>query len=160
MTIAVLYKYGRLNESSEALFTTPTLWFSPPAELNDPFECRPWLTFDGTEDQIVASLTRTLKRRQPEFTDENARAGAVEMFRSMPSNPDWERTRRGMISQFSERLGLYCLSKVNNSILMPLNIRECRETSALLVVHAATWDRRSQMCRPDRHLARRSRQTE
>lgn len=119
MTIAFLYKYGRLNEHSEALFTTPTIWFSAPAQLNDPFECRPWLTFDGTPDQIVASLTRTLKRRHPELTHENAEAQAVSMFLSRRSDtPDWERTRRGMIARFSESIGLYCLSRVNNSILM------------------------------------------
>ncbi len=118
MAIEFLYKYGRLNEHSEALFTTPTIWFSAPSQLNDPFECRPWLTFNGTQDQIVASFTRTLMRRHPELTREQAHARALRMFLSKEPTLDWEQTRRGMIRQFSERIGLHCLSQVNNSILM------------------------------------------
>ena len=110
MTIDSLYKYGRLNKYSEALFATPTIWFSAPSQLNDPFECRPWLIFNGTQDQIVASLTRTLMRRNPILTDEQARAQALTMFLAKEPTLDWEQTRRG--------IGLYCLSPVNNSILM------------------------------------------
>jgi hypothetical protein len=118
MPITCLYKYGRLNEHSEVLFTTPTVWFSPPAGLNDPFECRPWLTFEGTESEIVASLTRTLKRRHPEFTDADTQTQALAMFHGLSDTPDWEKTRRGMIAKFSESIGLYCLSRANDSILM------------------------------------------
>ena len=118
MTIDSLYKYGRLNKYSEALFATPTIWFSAPSQLNDPFECRPWLIFNGTQDQIVASLTRTLMRRNPILTDEQARAQALTMFLAKEPTLDWEQTRRGMIKRFSERIALYCLSQVNNSILM------------------------------------------
>lgn len=46
-----LYKYGRLNEYSEALFSKPQVWFSASLELNDPFECRPWYTFEGSTEQ-------------------------------------------------------------------------------------------------------------
>src|SRR5207245_9313277 len=102
MTIDCLYKYGRLSEYSEALFTTPTVWFSAPAQLNDPFECRPWLTFDGTQEQIVGSLMRTLKRRHPELTHDSAHARALSMFHNRGADPpNWERTRRGMIARFS-----------------------------------------------------------
>ena len=40
------------------------------------------------------------------------------MFLAKEPKLDWEQTRRGMIKRFSERIGLYCLSQVNNSILM------------------------------------------
>jgi len=118
MTVEFLYKYGRLNEHSEALFTTATIWLSSPSQLNDPFECRPWLTFNGTQEQIVASLSRTLIRRYPNATPEEAHAAALQMFLAKKPTLDWEQTRRGMIRQFSERIGLYCMSQVSNSILM------------------------------------------
>lgn len=119
MAVEFLYKYGRLTEYSEALFTTPTIWFSAPAQLNDPFECRPCLTFEGTPEQIVESLTRSLERRHPEFTHETAKAHAVSMFleRSQKA-PNWEQMRQDMAARFAQRIGLYCLSKVNDSILM------------------------------------------
>jgi hypothetical protein len=118
MAIEFLYKYGRLNEHSEALFTTGTIWLSPPSQLNDPFECRPWLTFNGSPGQIVASLTRTLIRRHPILTPEEARARALQMLFAKKATLDWEQTRRGMIRRFSERIGLYCMSQVPDSILM------------------------------------------
>ena len=34
MTVQYLYKYGTINEYSEGLFTTPSVWFSPPIQLN------------------------------------------------------------------------------------------------------------------------------
>jgi hypothetical protein len=118
MTVDFLYKYARLNQYSEASFTTATIWLSPPSQLNDPFECRPWLTFDATQEQIVASLARTLLRRYSNLTPEEVHARALQMFLTKKPTLDWEQTRGGMIKKFSERIGLYCMSQVSNSILM------------------------------------------
>ena len=120
MTVEVLYKYGRLNEHSEALFSSPTIWFSPPAQLNDPFECRPWFTFEGTQEQIVGVLTRFLRRQNPHLTPENATAHAVGIFlEGRHRDPDtWNRLRHDVGETLGHRIGLYCLSKRPDSILM------------------------------------------
>ncbi len=120
MTAQVLYKYGTLNEYSEALFSTPTIWFSPPAQLNDPFECRPLLTFDGTSEQIVEFLKNEYRKRVPQFTPQYsaARASSI-LLEGRHRNPGrWKRVQQDVLSKLSRRIGLYCLSQVNNSILM------------------------------------------
>ncbi len=70
MTIERLYKYGRLNEYSEALFSTRQIWMSSPNQLNDPFECRPWFKCEGTQEQVVrgvAGIFRNRHRRRRTF---------------------------------------------------------------------------------------------
>ena len=120
MTVQVLYKYGSLNKHSEALFSTPTIWFSPPAQLNDPFECRPLLTFDGTSEQIVEFLGKEYRKRNPNLPPQNATARAVSIVlegRHLDPNT-WERVRQSVVTMLGHRIGLYCLSRNNNSILM------------------------------------------
>jgi hypothetical protein len=120
MTVQVLYKYGSLNGYSEALFSTPTIWFSSPAQLNDPFECCPWFTFNGTQDQFVEFLTRELRRRNPQLTSENAAAHASRIFlEGRHRDPAiWSHVRQTALLMLGKRIGLHCLSKINDSILM------------------------------------------
>lgn len=120
MSIDVLYKYGRLNENSEALFTTPTIWFSSPAKLNDPFECRPWFTFEGDRDQIVETISTILRRIYPYLTPNDATARAVGIvLEGRHRDPAiWEALRRNVVSMLGTNIGLCCLSANNDSILM------------------------------------------
>ena len=120
MTIQRLYKYGSLGEHSEALFSTPTVWFSPPSQLNDPFECRPWFTFDGSRDQIIEVLKRELRRQRPEIGEHDITATAISIYlEGRHRNPaTWEGLRRDVISTLGNRIGLYCLSAKPDSILM------------------------------------------
>lgn len=115
-----LYKYGKLNEYSEALFSTSNIWFSAPAQLNDPFECRPWLTFEGTREQIVEMLARVLQKHNPNLTKDDATARAVSIFTEGRHNrPEvWERLRKQVTTMLGDHIGLYCLSEKNDSILM------------------------------------------
>jgi hypothetical protein len=101
------------------LFSTPTIWFSVPAELNDPFECRPWVTFNGSREQIIERLAQGLRKQKPELTKENATAHAVSIFlEGRHRNPKiWEQLREDL-GDWLGRIGLYCLSGNNNSILM------------------------------------------
>ena len=120
MTVQTLYKYGKLNDHSEALFTTPTIWFSPPALLNDPFECRPWFTFEGNREQIVQSIARGLRQYNPDMTPDNATAHAVSIFlEGRHRDPKtWEGLRQDVLATLGQRIGLYCMSRNNDSILM------------------------------------------
>lgn len=120
MTVQSLFKYGKLNEHSEAVFSTPTAWLSQPAQLNDPFECRPWFTFEGSPEQIVQSIARGLRQHYPDLTPDNATANATGIFlEGRHRNPNtWEGLRQALIVTLGSRIGLYCLSEVNDSILM------------------------------------------
>lgn len=120
MTARSLFKYGRLNEHSEEVFSTPRIWFSPPAKLNDPFECRPWFTFNGSQQEIVESIARGLRQYHPELTLDNAKAHAVSIFlEGRHRDPNtWEGLRQDVVATLGKRIGLYCLSEHNDSILM------------------------------------------
>lgn len=120
MTIHALYKYGKLTEHSEAVFSSPTIWLSPPAQLNDPFECRPWFTFDGTQEQIVEVLARVLRRQNPALTAENATVHAADiLLEGRHRDPrTWENLRQEVLTMLGNRIGLYCLSTNNDNILM------------------------------------------
>jgi hypothetical protein len=120
VSIDRLYKYGRINEYSEALFSTAQVWFSSPAQLNDPFECRPWLTFKGTQEQIVNRLAGVLRKQNSHMTQHTATAEAVGIFlEGRHRDPrTWEGLREGVIRNVSAKTRLYCLSRVPDSILM------------------------------------------
>lgn len=120
MTVQVLYKYGSFNGYSEALFSTPEIRFSSPSELNDPFECCPWLTFNGTQNQLIEFHKRELWKRNPQLTPENAAAHAGSNFLDgRHRDPDTlNRIRKRVHTMLARRIGLYCLSENNDSILM------------------------------------------
>jgi len=120
MSVEVLYKFGKLGEHSESLFTTPTIWFAAPTSLNDPFECRPFFEFEGTDEQIVEILVRVLRRPNPTLSDSDALARALALLKEgRYKDPGfWEPIRRDVAKLLSTDIGLCCLTKTNTNILM------------------------------------------
>lgn len=120
MTIERLYKYGHINEYSKDLFTSGKIWLAAPPRLNDPFECRPWLTLECNEDQFVEKVARILHKQKPFMTQDEARVEAAAMHaQGRHRDPKVEDAfRRDIVSTFEKKIGLYCLSRVPDSILM------------------------------------------
>ncbi|MGO8761119.1 MAG: DUF2971 domain-containing protein [Desulfobaccales bacterium] len=120
MTIERLYKYGHINEHSETLFSTAQIWFSARSDLNDPFECRPWINFDGTEDELIKFLVSFLRKRNPHITNEAATAEAVNIYRQgrQQDPTTWQAVRQYADQMLDYEVGLYCLSRIPDSILM------------------------------------------
>lgn len=115
-----LYKYGRLGARSEATFSSDQLWFSTPLQLNDPFECRPWFTFEGTDDQVIDFLATQVRRYDASATSETALARARNILRGgfQHDRPSWEALRQALLEMLSNEIGLYCLAEIPDSILM------------------------------------------
>jgi len=115
-----LFKYYRLNDRTESLICGSQLWFSAPTGLNDPFECRPWLEFEHTDNQLVEGMARQLRRRNPDLTPHAATADAVGIFlQGRHRNPEmWHALRSDITDRLSKEIGMFCLSEHNNSILM------------------------------------------
>lgn len=120
MSIERLYKYGSFGRYSESLFSTGKVWFSPPTQLNDPFECRPWFTFTGGRDEIIESLRRDLKRQYPSATDEsiNVQAESIVAEGRHRDPATWENLRQDVLRMLANKIGLFCLSARPDSILM------------------------------------------
>jgi len=120
VTIERLYKYGCINEHSKALFSTAQTWFSAPSKLNDPFECRPWFTFDGDKGEIIESLVRVFRKNNSLMTQDAATAEAVAIYlQGRHRDPStWETLRQDVIQMLGNKIGLYCLARIPDSILM------------------------------------------
>ncbi len=120
MTEQSLFKYCGINDRTENLISGSQLWFSAPEKLNDPFECRPWLEFEHTDQQLVELMTRRLRRQNTALTAHTATANAVAIFlEGRHRNPEmWNTLRDDIIANIAIKVGMLCLSEHNDSILM------------------------------------------
>ena len=120
MSVDALYKYGKLGEHSRSLFSTPTIWFASPSSLNDPFECRPWFEFDGTDEQIVAFLVRMLRKQNSRASEVNVLAQALAILnRGRHKDPRfWDFFRRDVARLLASNIGICCFTTSNANILM------------------------------------------
>ncbi|MBY0234531.1 MAG: DUF2971 domain-containing protein [Burkholderiaceae bacterium] len=120
MSVETLYKYGRLGEHSESLFSTPTIWFASPASLNDPFECRPWLEFAGTDEQLVSLFVRVLRRQSPNLSEVDALDKALAILQEGRHRDPrfWDFFRKDVGRLLATDIGICCLTKTNTNILM------------------------------------------
>jgi Protein of unknown function (DUF2971) len=114
-----LYKYGNLNQYSEKLFVAPQVWFSSPAELNDPFECRPWYKFDGSLDQIADVAQKMLQKQHPNLTSDMAAAETARLvLEGRYRDLQVQNLAREVPARWLSNVGLFCLSSVCDNILM------------------------------------------
>lgn len=76
----LLYKFRSFDENHLRLLTHNELFFSSPANFNDPFDSRIPIRYDiGTQEQIVAWWTDRLSRLHPEIPEEE-RIGMANDF--------------------------------------------------------------------------------
>ena len=133
VSIEHLYKYGRLDEHSESLFSEPRIWFSVPSQFNDPFECHPWYSFEETNEQKVESAARMLRNQNPDLTPHSANAEAVSLFlQGHHRNPEVQASAREDALRKLESVGMYCLSRIRDSILMWSHYADCHRGVCLI----------------------------
>jgi hypothetical protein len=120
MPVQALYKYGSMGKHTQALLTTPAIWFSAPSGLNDPFECRPWFTFEGSSEQFL-DVFRTIARKQFPEADAHFVEAQAQRLLSEGRHKDealWDRFRTDVVRMLGNRIGICCLSMRNDNILM------------------------------------------
>ena len=102
------------------LFATPQLWFSSLASLNDPFECRPQITCGGSREMVMEFLVRMVSKNHPYLSRDGVTAEAAAIYlRGDHLNPEiWVTVRQQVIDDLMQSISLYCLSEVNDEILM------------------------------------------
>lgn len=118
--MALLYKYTAFSEHTEALLSEPSLWFSRPSKLNDPFELRPWYEFKYELDQLVDGLAKQLRLLDPRMTITTAIAEATAIvLEGRHRDPlTWDRLRKDIVKQMDQEISLLCLSTKCDNILM------------------------------------------
>lgn len=114
-----LFKYGTVNQYSEELFSSGRVFFQTPRNLNDPFECSPEFTFNGTDEDFIEYLTREKQKRDGGSLEE-ARAEMSDVFTAdrvfLPYK--LEMIRNHFYKSLSTEIGIYCLSERHDSLLM------------------------------------------
>lgn len=120
MSVETLFKYGRLNNFSQSLFSTSTIWLPSPNQLNDPFECHPVFTFNGSAAQIKAMIVRGAQLSRPSIPPANALKIANEIFNEgrHKNRESWEAIARDILRALRNDIGVYCMSRNSNNILM------------------------------------------
>ena len=121
-----LYKYGSM-ENPEYLKQTlidNTLWFSDPAEFNDPFDLRPRIIFG--KSKVAQQKSRELVRKRLKKEDKSIPRDILEECVELEQRVeivlnDPDRFYNILSSEYEEQLkmrGVYCLSGIYDNLLM------------------------------------------
>lgn len=117
--VPYLYKYRSLDSSDavkwlQDVFENRRVFLNDATKFNDPFECRPCLTIDGSPLARAEFLKELTKDRFP-----NATKGQVKKLMRGKTALLADKSRlEKAYSQFVATVGIYCLSEKKDNLLM------------------------------------------
>lgn len=119
---AILYKYRSDDdqgwEYSRRHFSHFELYFASRKDLNDPFECRFTLSHEATNEQLRRYVERVLKRTPLNRDQRRKRAREIVRDRKRRLRKDFALVEDQMQSAIDRDLGIFCLARRNDHILM------------------------------------------
>jgi hypothetical protein len=109
-----LFKYRKVDCYTERFVVHREIYFASPADFNDPFDTRAYLTV-APEDAVRASAVQEFARRSS-----NEEARRFEEVLGAPEQCErFERDAQDpLVAKIHERMGIYCLAEVFDDILM------------------------------------------
>jgi len=116
-----LYKYRSMATEQEILrieeiFRDRKIYLSSPIQLNDPFECRPYLTWYRSSRKIQDYFLGEVQKR---FRDANRETRRQELKKAKDRfKSNAEDFIKNAYIDFLRTTGLYCLSQINDDLLM------------------------------------------
>ena len=121
-----LYKYRSAQsdldlERLEEIVLHNKIFFSSPKSFNDPFDCRPAFDFSGSAKQIRNEHIRLIKKFDPSMNRRQRRTDASAMLKDPARDPRCAVVQHTIQDQYNEemnRIGVLCVSEVNDDILM------------------------------------------
>lgn len=117
----ILYKYRGLSGKNREYFRQTLLenrvWFSSPADFNDPFDCRVHGKFEGNSEEIRRYANRLLKKASPEMNKYQRRVKFDEMEKRS-KDPEVQGRIIADLQRDVNKLGIFCLSACRDDILM------------------------------------------
>ena len=127
---------GSARERTQRVIETGLHYFASPNSFNDPFDCRPNFTLEGTEEQVRSHLQGMWAREAPHLP-ETARNAKVEAILSDPSrDPRVPENNRLFAAAYdslvTSRVGVLCLAEVHNDILMWSHYADCHRGICLI----------------------------
>lgn len=118
MEPSILYKYRSLEKIEgdrvRDTFAKSTLYFPSPAQFNDPFDCKIELNLDGSNGEWKNFIGKKLKLFRPNLSPAKR---LIETNRIIQSG-SYKKLDSAISTRAAMKVGLYCLSAVNNDILM------------------------------------------
>lgn len=117
------YKYRRLDDHTEAIFTRYEMYFLRPAEFNDPFDCRIPVSFSGgTENDyrnlLKGTLSTSLKRKGLVLTSEHINFLINQGLSDKSHGNLVQGLQDGLSHEILNNHGIFCMSEKNDDILM------------------------------------------
>jgi hypothetical protein len=115
--VRYLYKYRAVNNRNiERMFRDNEIYMCDPNSFNDPFDCRPSITFHKSQFKREKYFREVLKKRNPDAKrgqlKKLVRTSLVNKKLNTPGH--LEDIYKGFVSEF----GIYCLSEIADDILM------------------------------------------
>jgi len=112
-----LYKYRSMNTHGlDQIFINNQIYLSDPTTFNDPFECRPNLTFHKSQLKREQYLEEIINKQNPNV-DKRKRKKLLKSKRAKNSLTDPKHLEQFYLN-FIKTNGVYCLSEKNDDILM------------------------------------------
>jgi len=113
--VEYLYKYRSMTSMGiENVFRKMQIFLTDVTKFNDPFECRPVLTFHQSSHKREIYLKQLTKERFPN-ADKRALKKLMKGKGPLLTN---QRTLRRAYDDFVSTVGIYCLSEKNDDLLM------------------------------------------
>jgi hypothetical protein len=116
-----LYRYRSLN-NVEGIICRNELYFAQPSSFNDPFDCRPNFSMNGSKAHRQKFYEGVYSRQAPSMGRATRRAEAKSIARDPLRNPNNPDNLRDFTSAYhakvTEAMGLLCLSEVPDDLLM------------------------------------------
>ena len=137
---ATLCRYRSVSElarsRTQRVVETGLHYFASPSSFNDPFDCRPNFTLNGTEDAVRNHL-RGMWERQAPHLHQAVRIAEVEAILSDPSRDPRIPENNSMFaaaydSMVTAKVGVLCLSEVYDDILMWSHYADCHRGICLI----------------------------
>lgn len=95
-------------------------YFARPSQLNDIFECKPQLTFEGSTQEKINYIVRLFDKFQPDLSEEQLIAEVQRgAERTGGLGPEWAaRVKQQTHDGLEQHLGIFCLSEALDHPLM------------------------------------------
>ncbi len=112
MATRKLYKYRAINSFTEEIIRDNKLYFANAKELNDPFDCRPVMTFSGIEEEYIEYLNDYHRHNgSPKLTN-------AEQYKVRQSCRALYDALEVANEQLTQNCGVCSMSELNNITMM------------------------------------------
>ena len=137
---ATLCRYRSVSDlarsRTQRVVETGLHYFASPSSFNDPFDCRPNFTLEGTEDGVRQYLLGMWARQAPHLPEAERRAEVAAILSDPSRDPRIAENNRLFAAAYDSlvtaQVGVLCLSEVHDDILMWSHYADCHRGICLI----------------------------